>query len=199
MESGAARQNSTATTPRKSGTQSRPIPRRYKRLTHENRVLLLALAAGAPALLVTIILLWSGDFRNDTRWTVTILLTLTWLSFAFALRSTVIHPLRTLSNMQSALREGDFSFRVRGARSGDAMGELMLEVNTLSQMLREQRLGAIEAWARAPTNSASSIVLKENPRARWKKTFPACQAVGGYEERYFAKAGYRTTSSYSAI
>jgi two-component system, NtrC family, nitrogen regulation sensor histidine kinase NtrY len=147
MESAAARRNSTATTPRQSGTQSRPIPRKYKRLTHENRVLLLALAAGAPALLVTIILLWSGDFRNDTRWTVTVLLTLTWLSFAFSLRSTVIHPLRTLSNVQSALREGDFSFRVRGARSGDAMGELMLEVNTLSQMLREQRLGAIEASA----------------------------------------------------
>jgi two-component system, NtrC family, nitrogen regulation sensor histidine kinase NtrY len=59
----------------------------------------------------------------------------------------LIHPLRTLANMQSALREGDFSFRVRGARSGDALGELMLEVNTLSQMLREQRLGAMEAGA----------------------------------------------------
>jgi len=59
----------------------------------------------------------------------------------------VIHPLQTLANMQSALREGDFSFRVRGARSGDALGELMLEVNTLSQLLREQRLGAMEATA----------------------------------------------------
>jgi len=49
--------------------------------------------------------------------------------------------------MQSALREGDFSFRVRGAKTGDALGELMIEVNTLSQMLREQRLGAIEASA----------------------------------------------------
>ena len=30
---------------------------------------------------------------------------------------------------------------------GDALGELMLEVNTLSEMLREQRLGAMEASA----------------------------------------------------
>jgi nitrogen fixation/metabolism regulation signal transduction histidine kinase len=49
--------------------------------------------------------------------------------------------------MQSALREGDFSFRVRGAQMGDALGELMIEVNTLSEMLREQRLGAMEASA----------------------------------------------------
>jgi two-component system, NtrC family, nitrogen regulation sensor histidine kinase NtrY len=147
MESAAAKQNSSAAALRPSRTQLRPVPRKYKRLTHENRVLLLALAGGAPGLLVAIILLWSSDFRSDTRWTVTILLTLIWLAFAFTTRSTLIHPLRTLANMQSALREGDFSFRVRGARSGDALGELMLEVNTLSQMLREQRLGAMEAGA----------------------------------------------------
>jgi two-component system nitrogen regulation sensor histidine kinase NtrY len=147
MESAAAKQNSSAAALRPSRTQLRPVPRKYKRLTHENRVLLLALAGGAPGLLVAIILLWSSDFRSHTRWTVTILLNLIWLAFAFTTRSTLIHPLRTLANMQSALREGDFSFRVRGARSGDALGELMLEVNTLSQMLREQRLGAMEAGA----------------------------------------------------
>src|ERR1700758_521328 len=147
MESAAAKQNAPATTSRTSGTQSRPVPPKYKRLSHENRVLLLALGAGTAGLLVSVILLWLGDFSDSTRWTITVFVVLLWLGFAFSVRSTVVHPLQTLSNMQSALREGDFSFRVRGAKSGEALGELMLEVNTLSQMLREQRLGAMEASA----------------------------------------------------
>src|SRR5258708_2954153 len=45
------------------------------------------------------------------------------------------------------MREEDFSVRGRGARRDDAMGEVMIEVNSLSQTLREERLGALEATA----------------------------------------------------
>jgi two-component system, NtrC family, nitrogen regulation sensor histidine kinase NtrY len=148
---------SAAVKPPQQGTVARTIPggqapsslrhKRKRRLSHENRVLLLALAAGAPALLLCVILLWAGDHTDSTRWTLTTLIAILWLGFAFSVRSTVVRPLQTLSNMQSALREGDFSFRVRGANPNDALGELMLEVNTLSEMLREQRLGAMEASA----------------------------------------------------
>jgi two-component system nitrogen regulation sensor histidine kinase NtrY len=148
---------SAALKPRQQGTAAPIIPggqsqvsvrrKPKRRLSHENRVLLLALAAGIPGFLVSVILLWTGDYTDSTRWTLTALIVMVWLGFAFSVRSTVIRPLQTLSNMQSALREGDFSFRVRGASSSDALGELMLEVNTLSQMLREQRLGAMEASA----------------------------------------------------
>src|SRR5579862_10054439 len=124
-----------------------PLTKPRHRVNHENRILLLALSSGATAVLVALIFLWSGDHDLNTRWSLTFLLAATWLGFAFAVRGAVIRPLQTLSNMQSALREGDFSFRVRGANSGDALGELMLEVNTLSEMLREQRLGAMEAGA----------------------------------------------------
>jgi len=124
-----------------------PLTKPRHRVNHENRILLLALSSGATAVLVALIFLWSGDHDLNTRWSLTFLLAATWLGFAFAVRGAVIRPLQTLSNMQSALREGDFSFRVRGANSGDALGELMLEVNTLSEMLREQRLGALEAGA----------------------------------------------------
>src|SRR5271154_1423474 len=123
-------------------------PRKSKRrLSHENRILLLTLGSGLAGVLLALILLWTGDHEFSTRWTLTFLVVGVWLGFAFALRSAVIRPLQTLSNMQSALREGDFSFRVRGAKMGDALGELMIEVNTLSEMLREQRLGAMEASA----------------------------------------------------
>ncbi|HXZ34121.1 MAG TPA: ATP-binding protein [Terriglobales bacterium] len=125
----------------------RPRPRAKRRLSHENRVLLLALGCGTPAVLFSIVVLWTSDYDPGSRWSLAFLICATWLGFASAVRGAVIRPLQTLSNMQSALREGDFSFRVRGARTGDALGELMLEVNTLSEMLREQRLEAIEASA----------------------------------------------------
>jgi nitrogen fixation/metabolism regulation signal transduction histidine kinase len=128
-------------------SSAHPHSRRKQGLRFENRVLLLALASGAAGVMGTILLLWLGDHDSGTRWSLTAILIIIWLSFAFAVRSAVVHPLQTLSNMQSALREGDFSFRVRGARRGDALGELMLEVNTLSDLLREQRLGAMEASA----------------------------------------------------
>jgi two-component system, NtrC family, nitrogen regulation sensor histidine kinase NtrY len=122
-------------------------PKPKHRLNHEDRILLLALSSGALPLVVSLILLWSSDHDSGSRWSLAFLLCVVWLGFAFAVRGAVVRPLQTLSNMQSALREGDFSFRVRGAKSGDALGELMLEVNTLSEMLREQRLGAMEASA----------------------------------------------------
>src|SRR5579863_2725212 len=127
--------------------RTRPRFRPKRHLSHENRILLLALGSGAAGVVLTLVLLWTGEHDPNTRWSLTTIVVLLWVGFAFGLRAAVIRPLQTLSNMQSALREGDFSFRVRGAKSGDALGELMLEVNTLSEMLREQRLGAMEASA----------------------------------------------------
>jgi len=147
MESEAAKANpASAVISRKSSpVASRPKPKRH--LSLENRVLLLALVAGAGGLTLALVLLWTGNHDFNTQLSLTILLVSVWFGFAAAARSAVIRPLQTLANMQSALREGDFSFRVRGARMGDALGELMVEVNTLSDMLREQRLGAMEASA----------------------------------------------------
>ena len=142
---GPRRQAAAVTPAPQRRTYSRPKPKR--RLNHENRILLLALGSGAAGVVLSLVLLWAGDHDPGTRWTLAFLVIVIWLGFAFSLRAAVVRPLQTLSNMQSALREGDFSFRVRGAKAGDALGELMLEVNTLSEMLREQRLGAIEAGA----------------------------------------------------
>ena len=50
-----------------------------------------------------------------------------------------------MSNLLAALGEGDFSIRARGARGGDPLGEVMIEVNALVETLRHQRLDALEA------------------------------------------------------
>jgi nitrogen fixation/metabolism regulation signal transduction histidine kinase len=118
-----------------------------KKLTHDRRILLLTLSSGLPALALALVLLWRGDYSSKTQWTLTVLLVGAWCSFAFAARERVVHPLQTVSNLLSALREEDFSVRARGARRDDPLGDVMFEVNALSEMLREQRLGALEATA----------------------------------------------------
>ena len=118
-----------------------------KTLLYERRILLLALAAGLASTLVALILLWTGPYSSKLEWTLTILMVVAWLSFAFTAQSRVIFPLRTLSNLLAALREGDFSIRARGANEPDVLGEVLREVNALGETLRQQRLGALEATA----------------------------------------------------
>jgi two-component system nitrogen regulation sensor histidine kinase NtrY len=117
------------------------------RLTYERRLQLLALAAGLPGSLISLILLWTGSYSTSTAWTLTLLIVGFWLGFALSLRHRVVFSLQTLSNLLAALREEDFSVRGRGAKREDAMGEVMIEVNALSETLRQQRLGALEAGA----------------------------------------------------
>ena len=117
------------------------------RISYEQRILLLALAAGVPGSLISLILLWTGPYSSGTAWTLSFLIICLWMGFVFSLRNRVVFSLQTLSNLLAAMREEDFSLRGRGARSDDAMGEVMIEVNSLSETLREQRLGALEAGA----------------------------------------------------
>ena len=118
-----------------------------KPISYEHRIQLLAVAAGLPGSVIALILLWTGDYSSRTIWTLAILIVGLWLGFAFSVRHRVVFSLQTLSNLLAAMREEDFSVRARGANRNDAMGEVMIEVNSLSETLREQRLGALEATA----------------------------------------------------
>jgi two-component system, NtrC family, nitrogen regulation sensor histidine kinase NtrY len=118
-----------------------------KPLLYERRILLLALSAGLASTIVALILLWTGSYSSKLQWTLTVVMVITWLSFAFSAQNRVMFPLRTLSNLLAALREGDFSIRARGANKDDVLGEVLREVNALGETLRQQRLGALEASA----------------------------------------------------
>src|SRR6185312_12456606 len=119
-----------------------PDLKRGGRLGFEQRITVLALFAGLPAVLLCILLLWVGGYTARVQWTVDLILVVAWLSVVSNLRQRVIRPLQTLSNLLAALHEGDYSIRARRASSGDALGEVMLEANELGQTLRQQRLGA---------------------------------------------------------
>ena len=59
----------------------------------------------------------------------------------------LVRQLQTLSNVIQSLREGDYSFRARGAGASDSLAELAGEVNQLAALLQGQRVRSLEATA----------------------------------------------------
>ncbi|HTU01810.1 MAG TPA: ATP-binding protein [Candidatus Sulfotelmatobacter sp.] len=126
-----------------------------RKLTHDQAIFAYCLLGGLPAVAVSLGWAWSGDRTPEVRATVTLTVIGCWLGFAAAARYRVVRPLQTMSNLLLALREGDFSFRARGARQRDPLGDVLAEINGLGEILQTQRRGAQEATA------LLSAVMKE--------------------------------------
>ncbi|HEX5046614.1 MAG TPA: ATP-binding protein, partial [Gammaproteobacteria bacterium] len=116
-----------------------------RRVRFQNRVQLLVLVTVVPAWLACGLLLLAWDASNALRWTVFSLISASVGIGLAAVRHHTVRPLQSLANMLEALREGDYSMRGRNVDPEDAMGEVMVEVNTLSRTLYTQRLEALEA------------------------------------------------------
>lgn len=116
-------------------------------MTHERRLFLLALAAGTPGSVTALALLWTGSYTPKVQWTLSVLIVGLWLGFANAVRERTVFPLQTIANLLEALREGDYSIRGRAARRDDCLGEVMVEINALGELLRSQRFHAVDAAA----------------------------------------------------
>src|ERR1051326_4364515 len=163
----------TVSTPAKSPKQVSTFSHletgaRGARVKFEGRVTMLALAAGFPGVAICAALLWLDGYSARVQWTVDLLLIFCWLAVSANLKNRVVRPLQTLSNILGAIREGDYSIRGRRAASGDALGEVMLEVNDLGTTLRGQRLGAMEATALLRTVMAEidSAIFAFDPSLR---------------------------------
>ena len=116
-------------------------------MKYEHHILIWGLLIGLVGSVVSLLLVWRADCTSSTQLVLTFLILIAWLGFTIGVRAKVVFPFRTLSNLLGALREGDYSLQVRGARRDDALGELVWQANALAESLREQRLGAIEATA----------------------------------------------------
>jgi two-component system nitrogen regulation sensor histidine kinase NtrY len=123
------------------------MPQSKRRLSHDQLVFVYALLAGLPAVVVSMAFLWFDDHTAKVQWTLSLIVVGCWLWFAVALRDRVVRPLQTMANLLSALREGDFAVRARGARRDEPLGDVLTEINTLSRTLQDQRLNALEATA----------------------------------------------------
>ncbi|MET0226772.1 MAG: histidine kinase, partial [Dokdonella sp.] len=117
------------------------------RWNYERRLLAgIALVAlpGLLAFATVLVLAYGLRWQDAATWFAVVLFT---LALAFAVRRRAVFPLYTLSNLLEALREGDYSLRGSRARRGDAVGEVVWEINALAHTLREQRLAVEEKSA----------------------------------------------------
>jgi len=116
-------------------------------LSHDRRLQCLALLGALPAMGLLAFFLHASPLP--------ILLKLALGSGALAaslwtahrLRLLAQRPLQTLSNLLNALKAGDFSFRAHTHPGADALATVFLELNSLSELLQQQRLKAMEATA----------------------------------------------------
>jgi two-component system, NtrC family, nitrogen regulation sensor histidine kinase NtrY len=114
-------------------------------LRFQSRVLLTSLGAAAPAWIVASLLLWNWGANATLKWTLFTLITIAALVGGLVVRRRAARPLQSLANLLEALREGDYSLRGRASDPADAVGEVMLELNLLSQHLYDHRLEGVEA------------------------------------------------------
>lgn len=120
----------------------------WSRLEFDLQILLLSILAGLPAFVLAVYLLWNGEFDFSTRCLATAGLLIPWVSLTALLRARLVRPIQTLSSVLAALREGDFSLRARVPRGlKGPLASAFQEANHLETVLREQRLGAVEATA----------------------------------------------------
>ncbi|HLJ90910.1 MAG TPA: ATP-binding protein [Candidatus Angelobacter sp.] len=123
------------------------IPAKRKKLNYDRKILLLVLLIGLPATTVAEILLLTGPYSEELKWTLSAFLIVGWIIGGSILQGHLIRPLQTLSNMVAAILEEDYSFRVRGGDRDDALSELIYELNGLADRLQNQKISSLEATA----------------------------------------------------
>jgi two-component system, NtrC family, nitrogen regulation sensor histidine kinase NtrY len=152
---------------------SRPSPPRQRlslgptrrRLKYEQRIRIWLTALALPTVLCTALLAWKYSDSLLIASATAITLGIVWAIAAGYFFEQLIRPLQTLANVVSALREDDFSFRARGARRGDSLGDLALEINALAGTLQNQRTAARDALTlveRVMTSMQSPVLAFDN-------------------------------------
>lgn len=124
-----------------------PLGRTSRRIGYERRLRLLFWLLSLPLFACVIMLLiWSRS--TTSTWILALVSTLIgWAILQAWLIEQMLRPLQTLSNVVAALREEDYSFRARGARRGDSLGDLALEINALAGDLQSERLSSLDSAA----------------------------------------------------
>jgi nitrogen fixation/metabolism regulation signal transduction histidine kinase len=111
------------------------------------RILVLALAGGAPGAALSLWLLWRHVPSQAARFTLAALVLGALLGCALLLQAEVVRPLQRLANLLAAIREGDYSLRAGRQSPDESFGAAMLEASAISELMRGQRFESLEAAA----------------------------------------------------
>ena len=158
-----------------------PLGRSGRRVSFERRLRLWFSLLGLPALVMLWLLLRQRFVEPTMQMLALLAFAAGWAFAVSLLTEQITRPLQTLANVVAALREDDFSFRARGARRSDALGDLALEINALAGMLQGQRAGALEAMALVERVmwSMQSPVLAFDPHGSLKLLNAAAERAFG--------------------
>jgi PAS domain S-box-containing protein len=116
-------------------------------LRYERRIVLTSLLALTPVAVIALLLAFLGDFAPRVVWTVAFFIVIATFIATYVLHEQLVYPLRTLANLVTALREEDYSLRAHDPKRTDALGEVFVELNALSNVMEERKLEAVEAAA----------------------------------------------------
>ena len=141
-------------------------PRR--RLRFETRIVVTALVAVVPLLLALLVLLLASHATLKAIGTVAFLGVVSIFVATYVLHERLVYPLRTLSNLISALREEDYTLRPRDLDRGDVLGDAMIELDALRDTIEQRKLEAIEATAllRAVLAEIDAAIFTFDPEQR---------------------------------
>ena len=136
---------------------------------------------GLLALLLCRALLWQHTVERSIQLLLLLLFAACWTFAVSLLTEQITRPLQTLANVVAALREDDYSFRARGGRRNDVLGDLALEINALAALLQSQRAGSLEAMALVERvmSSMPSPVLAFDPEGKLKLLNTAAERAFG--------------------
>src|SRR3954468_2578827 len=119
---------------RRSATSGR------SRLAFERRITVFSVALLMPALVLGGWLIGRLELEWAWRGVLAAALLATLLGLRAALHKSVVGPLRGLTNVVEAYCGGDYTIRSSRERAGDALGDLVHEINSLGDILHHQRL-----------------------------------------------------------
>jgi len=142
-----------------------PLGPTRRRLKYEQRIRIWLATLALPAIVSTAVLAWKESNSLYVSFTAATSVGLAWALVVAYFFEQLVRPLQTLANVVSALREDDFSFRARGARRGDSLGDLALEINALASTLQRQRSSARDALTlveRVMTSMQSPVFAFDN-------------------------------------
>ncbi len=115
------------------------------RLRLHDKLSMVALSAALPAVAVALYFVCGSSFQKRWIYFLSALILVPWVVGAWWLRDRLVYSLRSVSNLVTAVRQGDFTVRGRSGGRDGSYGSLVHEVNELIDALQAQRLDDVEA------------------------------------------------------